>query len=160
MAERAAEYLRAHPDETMVVLAGSGHLAYGSGIPRRLTRRLDVKSAIVLSDWEGAVEPGLADYLLLPREQALPPAGKFGALLDEQDDGLRIEQCLPGSPCKLAGLRPGDQIIAVNGVAVTRLADLRVATWDKRPGDSVTLEIRRRRWFRAPEDLSYEITLR
>jgi uncharacterized iron-regulated protein len=160
MAQRAAEYLRNHPDDMMVVLAGSGHLAYGSGIPRRLTRRVEATSAIVLSDWDGTLEAGLADYLLLPQQEALPPAGKFGALLDEQEGRLRVDQCLVDSPCQLAGLRRGDQIIAVNGDAVADLADLRVATWDKRPGDRVTVEVRRRHWFRAPEEVSYEIVLR
>jgi uncharacterized iron-regulated protein len=97
MAERAADYLRAHPDYTLVVLAGEGHLAYGSGIPRRLTRRLDVESAIVLNGWDGTLEPGLADYLLLPQEQSLPPSGKFGALLDEDGGKLSVDQCLPTS---------------------------------------------------------------
>lgn len=159
MAERAADYLRAHPDYTLVVLAGSGHLAYGNGIPRRLTRRLDVESAIILNDWDGTLEPGLADYLLLPQEQSLPPSGKFGALLDEAGGKLSIDQCLPESPCKLAGLRPGDQIIAINGEGIADLADLRVATWDKRPGDSVTLKIRRQHWYRPTQELSYEILL-
>jgi uncharacterized iron-regulated protein len=159
MADRAARYLRDHPDYMMVVLAGAGHLAYGSGIPQRLTRRLNVKSAIVLNDWSGTLEPGLADYLLLPQEQSLPPSGKFGALLDEQDGKLSVDQCLPNSPCKLAGLRHGDQILAIDGAAIADLADLRVATWDKRPGDTVTLEIRRRHWLRSPQDLSYAIVL-
>jgi hypothetical protein len=160
MAERAADYLRAHPDYNLVVLAGAGHLAYGQGIPRRLTRRLDVESAIVLNDWDGTLEPGLADYLLLPQEQSLPPSGKFGALLDEEGGKLSIDQCLPKSPCKLAGLQPGDQIIAINGEGIADLADLRVATWDKRPGDSVTLKVRRQHWYRPTQELSYEITLR
>lgn len=159
MAERAADYLRAHPDYAMVVLAGEGHLAYGSGIPRRLTRRLDVKSAIVLNDWDGTLEPQLADFLLLPQEQSLPPAGKFGALLDEDGGKLRVDQCLPNSPCKQAGLRHGDQIIAINGEAIADLADLRVATWDKRPGESVTITVRRQHWFLSPREQSYEIML-
>jgi uncharacterized iron-regulated protein len=160
MAERAADYLHAHPDYTMVVLAGAGHLAYGSGIPRRLTRRLDVQSAIILNDWDGPLEPGLADYLLLPQEQSLPPSGKFGALLDESGGKLSIDQCLSESPCKQAGLRHGDQIIAINGDSIADLADLRVATWDKRPGDNVTITIRRQHWYRPTQVLSYEITLR
>jgi len=159
MAERAADCLRAHPDSILVVLAGAGHLAYGSGIPRRLTRRLDVESAIILNDWDGTLEPGLADYLLLPQEQSLPPSGKFGALLDEAGGKLSIDQCLPESPCKLAGLLPGDQIIAINGEGIADLADLRVATWDKRPGDSVTVKIRRQHWYRPTQELSYEILL-
>jgi uncharacterized iron-regulated protein len=159
MAERAADYLRAHPDYTMVVLAGAGHLAYGNGIPRRLTRRLDVKSAIILNDWDGSLEPGLADYLLLPKEQSLPPSGKFGALLNEEEGKLSIDQCLPQSPCQLAGLRPGDQIITINGESIADLADLRVVTWDKRPGDRVTLKVRRQHWYRPTQELIYEITL-
>jgi uncharacterized iron-regulated protein len=160
MAERAADFLRAHPDYTLVVLAGEGHLAYGSGIPRRLTRRLDVESAIVLNEWDGTLESGLADYLLLPQEQSLPPSGKFGALLDEDGGKLSVDQCLPDSPCKLAGLQHGDQIIAIDGEAITDLADLRVATWDKRPGESVTIKVRRQHWFLSPQELSYEIMLR
>jgi uncharacterized iron-regulated protein len=159
MAERAADYLRAHPDYTMVVLAGAGHLAYGNGIPRRLTRRLDVESAIILNDWDGTLEPELADYLLLPQEQSLPPSGKFGALLDEDGGKVSIEQCLAESPCKLVGLRHGDQIIAVNGEGIADLADLRVATWDMRPGDSVTIKVRRQHWYRPTQELSYQITL-
>jgi uncharacterized iron-regulated protein len=159
MAERAADYLRAHPDYTMVVLAGEGHLAYGSGIPRRLKRRLDVDSAIVLTEWDGELEPGLADYLLLPQEQSLPPSGKFGALLDEDGGKLRVNQCLPDSPCKLAGLEHGDQIIAVDGQAVEDLADLRVLTWNKRPGDHVTIKVRREHWLLGPQELSYRIEL-
>jgi uncharacterized iron-regulated protein len=159
MAQRAADYLRAHPDYTMVVLAGSGHLAYGSGIPRRLHRRLQADSAIVLTDWDGELTPGLADYLLLPQPQSLPPSGKLGALLDTDGGGIRIDQCLPGSPCKLAGLQRGDQIVAIDGNAVNDLADLRVATWDKRPGERVTVRVRREHWYEAPQELSYQIVL-
>jgi len=39
MAERAADYLQRNPKRRMVVLAGSGHLMYGQGIPKRLLRR-------------------------------------------------------------------------------------------------------------------------
>ena len=42
MAERAARYLQEHPEKTLVVLAGGGHLEYGQGIPKRLLRRVPV----------------------------------------------------------------------------------------------------------------------
>ena len=77
MAQRAADYLQAHPERHMVVLAGSGHLAYGSGIPQRLLRRLAVSSAIVLNGWQGSIEPGLADFLLFPEERT-PAEGTAG----------------------------------------------------------------------------------
>ena len=160
MAERAAAYLKAHPDDNMVVLAGSGHLAHGSGIPQRVVRRVPVSSAIVLLGWDEELGPGLADFLLLPQKRALPAAGKFGALLVEQDGKLNVEACLAGSPCESAGIRPGDQVVSVNGRPIEDMADLREVTWDKRPGDRVTLEIRRGRWFGQPRELSYELELR
>jgi uncharacterized iron-regulated protein len=159
MAERAAEYLAAHPDASMVLLAGIGHLAYGSGIPQRLQRRLEGDMAIILNDWHGELEPGLADYLLLPKRQSLPPPGRFGALLKEQEDRLLIEHCLEGSPCEEAGFRPGDRILTINGLPVNDMADLRLLTWQLSPGDGVTLELQRRRFFGGVKTLDYEMVL-
>jgi len=159
MAERAADYLEAHPDYTMVLLAGAGHLAYGSGIPQRLQRRLGGDMAIILNNWHGQLEAGLADYLLLPQPQSLPPAGKFGALLEEQEGRLLIEHCLADSPCQQAGLRPGDHIVSINNLPVNELADLRLIMWNLKPGDGITLDVQRRRWFRSAKTLSHEIVL-
>jgi uncharacterized iron-regulated protein len=159
MAEQAARYLREHPDTLLVVLAGSGHLAYGGGIPRRLERRIELDSAIVLNGWDGLPEPGLADFLLFPDQQSLPPAGKFGALLDEAEEGLTVNLCMADSPCKAAGIKPGDRILSIDGAAVSDMADLRLATWYRKPGDTVTLRIRREHWFSGSRELTCEIML-
>jgi uncharacterized iron-regulated protein len=73
MAARAAGYLKAHPGRRMVILAGNVHVAYGSGIPRRLHRRLAVDYAIVVQGVDRGVEPGIADYLLISDDIPLPP---------------------------------------------------------------------------------------
>jgi len=159
MAERAANYLTQHPDARMAVLAGSGHLAWGSGIPRRLERRLQASSAIVLNDWEGDLHPELADFVLLTEKRTLPPAGKFGALLDTSDDALVVTHCMSDSPCARAGLRKGDRFLSIDGEPVTSMTELRLATWDKLPGDTVTLRISRKRWFLPLQELSYNIEL-
>lgn len=159
MAEQAAEYLQNHPDTLMVVLAGSGHLAYGGGIPRRLARRIELDSAIVLNGWDGALEPGLADFLLFPEKQSLPPAGKFGALLDETPDGLIVSRCMADSPCKAAGIKPGDRILSIDGAVIHGMTDLRLTTWNLKPGDTVTLKILRHHWFSGERELSREIVL-
>ncbi|MGB5339773.1 MAG: ChaN family lipoprotein, partial [Gammaproteobacteria bacterium] len=159
MAERAAGYLEAHPDEHMVLLAGSGHLAYGSGIPQRLQRRLGDDMAVILNDWHGDLRPGLADYLLLPQQQSLPPAGKLGALLEEQEDRLLITDCLADSPCKQAGLKAGDRIQSINDLPVNELADLRLIMWNKKPGDGVTLALQRRNWLGSARTLSRDLVL-
>jgi len=160
MAQRAAEYLQAHPEQRMVVLAGSGHLAYGGGIPQRLLRRLPVNSAIVLNGWQGSIEAGLADFLLFPEPRALPPAGKLGAVLDDQDDGLRVAACQPDSPCAAAGLKSGDRLVSIDDRPITGMADLRLAMWDKSPGDRVRLEISRKRWVFPAKAMSLDVELK
>ncbi|MFB2833556.1 ChaN family lipoprotein [Floridanema evergladense] len=40
MAENIAEFVKANPNHTVIVLAGQGHLVYGYGIPSRVARRL------------------------------------------------------------------------------------------------------------------------
>jgi len=44
MAEKIAEFVKTNPDYQVVVLAGTGHLVYGHGIPSRVERRLGVGS--------------------------------------------------------------------------------------------------------------------
>jgi len=160
MAERAADYLEAHPETAMVILAGSGHLAYGSGIPRRLVRRIPVSTAVVLNDWEGELGPEIGDFLLLPQRRDLPAAGRIGAFLDEEQDRLEIRSCTSGSACETAGLKPGDRIASIDGQPVTGMADLKLLMWDKLPGEKITVEILRARWLSEPRLLVREIVLR
>jgi hypothetical protein len=159
MAERAADYLESHPEDTMVILAGSGHLAYGSGIPRRLVRRIPVSTAIVLNDWEGDLGPKIGDFLLLPERRDLPAAGRIGAFLDEDQGRLEILSCTSSSACETAGLKPGDRIVSINDQPVSNMAELKVIMWDKLPGDKITLELVRRRWLSGPRQLTLEVTL-
>lgn len=161
MAEQIADYLSAHPATHMVVLAGSGHLAFGSGIPNRVARRLPLDSSIILNNWEGPLEPGVADVLLLPQEKVIPKAGKIGAILDENKEKgiLKVESCVPESPCEQAGLKSGDQILSINGETINSMADLRIMMWDRQPGEEISLSIRRKPWFGSTKELSYQITL-
>jgi uncharacterized iron-regulated protein len=159
MAERAAEYLESHPEHAMVILAGSGHLAYGSGIPRRLVRRIPVRTAVVINDWEGELGPEIADFVLFPQRRDLPAAGRIGALLDEDPGGLEILTCTSGSACERAGLESGDRIVSIDDEPVTDMADLRLVMWDKRPGDRVTMEILRERRLFGSRQLTREVAL-
>jgi uncharacterized iron-regulated protein len=65
MAARAADYLKTHPERRLVVIAGNGHIAYGSGIPQRLKRRLEIDAAIVVQGDAFGLRPETADYVLL-----------------------------------------------------------------------------------------------
>jgi uncharacterized iron-regulated protein len=160
MAERAATYLRNHPRHRMVVLAGSGHLVYGSGIPKRLTKRLDMETAVVLNGTEAGVAPDIADYLLLPNSIELPPAGKLGIYMSDTPQGVTVNKFSEGSAVKEAGMKQGDQIISLDGEPVHTLVDVRIALLDKQPGDSVEVGIRRINWFSIERQLVLSVDLR
>jgi uncharacterized iron-regulated protein len=136
MAQSAASYLIANPDRRMVILAGSGHLMFGSGIPQRLERQTHAAFAIVLNSSD-EVEPLMADYLLPSAKQDLPPAGLLGVSLEEKDGEGRIKSLSPGGAAEKAGLKKGDAILEIDGQRVKSTADLRLLLWEKKPGDHI-----------------------
>jgi uncharacterized iron-regulated protein len=159
MAERAAAFLKEHPNHHLVVIAGNQHLAWGSAIPQRLQRRTEVTAAVILNSWDGRVGPGLADFLLLPEERPLPSAGKLGALLDDDKDQVTIATCFEDSACKEIGMKAGDRITAIDSNPINDTADLRLALWDKQRGDTINIDTVRKRLFLRDKILSYELTL-
>ncbi|MFQ5994279.1 MAG: ChaN family lipoprotein [Acidiferrobacterales bacterium] len=143
MAETAVRYLQVYPDQHMVILAGSGHIAYGSGIPRRLERRLAVATATVINVADDNNDPAIADFLLFPAEKRLPPAGILGIAITQDVAGVAIDGLLPDSGASKAGLRKGDVFVTVRGERVATLADIKLALLDKRPGDRVKVMVQR-----------------
>lgn len=161
MAERAAAYLQDHPGRRLVVLAGGGHVDYGSGIPQRVARRLAVTQTIVVNDsGHGPPEAAMGDFLLLSAPRELPPAGKMGVLLEDGERGVVVTGFAEGSAGEAAGLRQGDVIAALEGAPVARFADVKVALWDKRPGDVVQVQVERERWLRDAESREFRVELR
>lgn len=160
MAQRAADFLQENPDHRLVVLAGSGHLAFGSGIPQRLSRRIPVSSAIVLNDWPGPIEPALGDYLLMPDARPLPAPGVIGAMLEGDERGVKVLSCVPGSACESAGLQRGDRLLSLEGVEVADMSAVRALMWDRRPGETVTATVRRERVLLRPEERNLTLELR
>lgn len=158
MAESAAAYLNANQGTRMVILAGAGHMVFGNGIPQRLERRTKATYAIVLNSGV-EIEPRIADYLLLSKKQDLPPAGILGVTLEEKDGECRIRSLSPGGSAEKAGIKRGDALVQIDGQPVKTIADTRLALWDKKPGDHVRVEVRRKRRFGAITALSLEIEL-
>ena len=123
MAERAAAYLREHPEKTLVVLAGAGHLEYGQGIPNRVQRRIQVPAAVVLNGTRRDLDPRAADFLLFPRGVALPAAGLLGVLLDTdaKGEGVAVKGFSEDSGAKAAGMEEADRIVRVGETAIACL---------------------------------------
>jgi uncharacterized iron-regulated protein len=158
MAEQVASYLQRHPERAMVVLAGGGHLMYGSGIPNRVRRRVPVKTVTVLPG-AGDLSPGIADFVVYPSEAKLPKAGLMGVYLENNADGLKVSGVSTDSPAEKAGLEKDDRILSINDREIKSLADLKIEMYGKRPGDDVQVRVLRKRLLLDDKVIAVRITL-
>jgi serine protease Do len=78
-------------------------------------------------------------------------AGRFDLPVDS---GALVDQVVPGSPAREAGVRKGDIITALGDARIVGYGDLLGALRDHEPGDRVTLTI-----FRNTEEKKLEVTL-
>lgn len=143
MAEQAADYLRAHPEKTLVVFAGAGHISYGAGIPDRVQRRLSVPAVTLLPADIGAREPDSADIFVATEKEELPAPGLLGVFLRNDGNGLVISAFSDPSGAQEAGLRIGDRLLSVDGTPVPHLSALKLALIDRAPGTQVDVDYAR-----------------
>lgn len=158
MAETLSRFLRSSEGEgkTVLVIAGSGHVAFDFGIPKRFYRRtLLPYKTIVLKEWKKNMEEDLnfdkvsspvANFLWITKPA--PPDKKrprIGVLLRETEDPKRIwiERVIPGSPAEKAGLLAGDQLSAIDGKEVKKVKEIQDALAEKGWGKDVTVTILR-----------------
>jgi membrane-associated protease RseP (regulator of RpoE activity) len=156
MAETLSRFLQS-PDgrrKTVLVIVGSGHVAFDFGIPKRLYRRTPLLyKTIILKEWKKNVEEDfalhqasspLAHFLWITKPA--PPEKKrprIGVLLKETEEpkGIWIERVIPGSPAEKAGLLAGDQFLAIDGKEVTKVKEIQETLAEKGWGKDVTVTI-------------------
>ena len=157
MAETLSEFLKSSDGEgkTLVVIAGSGHIIFGFGIPERLYRRTSIPyQTIVLKAWKEKTDEDftftetsspLANFLWITRPN--PPEKKqprIGVILKQQKEdrkGLWIEKVIPHSPAEKAGLLSGDQLMAVEGIEIKEVKEIHHALAEKGWGKDITFTI-------------------
>jgi aminopeptidase N len=157
MAESIDTFLRSHPGYQMVVLAGDGHLAYGSGIPKRTVRRNGYDYAIVLNDSE--LKGGIADYVLLPGTIPGETSPQLMVLVREEMGRLVITGFPPDSPSERAGMRAGDVILSIDGTPVGALDDIKIDLVTKEHGDRVDVKVSRKSSFGMSKEMNFEVVL-
>ena len=155
MAANIVRYLQRHPDRSMVVLVGSGHVAYRFGIPSRVERRGIREQTVVLSGREKVLDPDEADFFMFPPQLPEPFSAKLGVLLSDKEQ-LKVKKVVDGSPAAEAGIEPGDVITALDGVEVKTLEDLRLELLFKEEGQKVRITVLRSRKGKGPERLDLE----
>jgi uncharacterized iron-regulated protein len=141
MARVAGDYLEANPAKQMVVLAGSGHVVYPDAIPGRFKRIIGGDVATLATGSRERFAGGNVDYLFAERDIALDPPGRLGMELARADSGVSIRQVRPDGPAENAGLRPGDRMRRINGERIYAIEDVRLALLDRKPGETVRVEV-------------------
>ncbi|MCS6977313.1 MAG: PDZ domain-containing protein [Gemmatales bacterium] len=70
----------------------------------------------------------------------------IGLQLEEsrgEGEGAAVARVVPDSPAANAGIRPGDVVLKINGENLTRASELSDVVASRRPGDVLTLTLRR-----------------
>jgi uncharacterized iron-regulated protein len=157
MAQSIDEYLRKNPDRQMVVIAGSGHLAFKSGIPRRVFRRNGLDYAVLIND--DSVEAGIADFVLFPPPAKMVSAPRLMALLSEEGGKVTIKGFPDRSVSEKAGLEKGDIVISMDNEPITRVDDIKIFLFYKKAGDIIDVRVLRKRFLFGDRELSFKVTL-
>ncbi|MFC5998049.1 S1C family serine protease [Quadrisphaera sp. GCM10027208] len=112
-------------------LQGAGNIGLGFAIPSTQAARTA----------QEIIDTGRATYPVIGVLLDSSYRGEGVKVVEETPDDRPV--ITPGGPADRAGIRPGDLIVAFEGRPVTDPDELIVAIRAQRPGDSVTLTVRR-----------------
>jgi len=156
MAESIDEFLKAHPSYQMVVLAGNGHLAYGSGIPKRTARRNGYDDAIILNDTDPKKD--IADYVLFPGTIPGETSPRLMVLLTEKRGKVEVAGFHPGSNSEKAGMRVGDIILSIDHTPIHEIDDVKIDLLSRKKGEKVNVRVLRKGFF-GSQKMNFEVVL-
>lgn len=156
MSHSIDEFLERKPDYKIAVLAGQGHLMYGSGIPKRTYRRNGFDYAIVLID--AKVEKDIADFVVFPKPVEGITAPKLMAFLIEVKEGFRIAGFPDNSVSEKAGLKVGDIILSIDGDEIRSIEDIRIHLLYKERGEIIEIKVLRKEEGKEKE-MKFEVEL-
>jgi uncharacterized iron-regulated protein len=157
MAESADRFLQNRADYRLIVLAGGGHLQYGSGIPKRVFQRNGLPYAIVLNDAD--IEKDIADFVVFPTPSSGAVAPKLMVSVEEQDKKVRITGFSKNSVAEKAGLKVQDALLSLDGEPVESIADVKIALFFKKPGDTIKVKAQRSDPTQGEQQLDFDVKL-
>jgi uncharacterized iron-regulated protein len=156
MAWNAAQALKKHggDDAIMVVLIGSGHVAYGLGAERQAKLWFDGKTASVIpvpiadEDDPSPIEKVQASYAdfvwgLPPATDPLYPAAGLSTPEQKSGERFKVINVAKGSPADGAGLKVGDEMVSIDGLPYQDKEAVNKLMSEKRWGDAVVYKVLR-----------------
>jgi uncharacterized iron-regulated protein len=156
MAWNAARALKEHGGEKaiMVVLIGSGHVAYGLGAERQAKLWFEGRTASVIpvpiADEDhpkplAGVQASYADFVWGLPPETDPAYPVAGLSTPEQKSGERFKviNVGKGSPADAAGLKAGDEMVSIDGLPYQDKEVVNRHMSEKRWGDAVVYKVMR-----------------
>jgi uncharacterized iron-regulated protein len=151
MAFHAAELIKDNPDPkaVVVVLVGSGHVAYNLGIARQAKAYTDKRVATVMPI---ATSPGkpeeirasVADIVWGVPTETYPLHPTLGvSFRSSGDQPTTVLMVTPGSPAEAMGLKAGDTVMTLDGQPIRKDVEIRALLDRKQWGDAITATIKR-----------------
>ena len=67
----------------------------------------------------------------------------MGILMEDSERGVRVAEVVPDSGAAAAGMRKDDLLTAIDGQVVNATGDVRVALFERMPGDTLVVTVRR-----------------
>ncbi|UCH81853.1 MAG: ChaN family lipoprotein [Nitrospiraceae bacterium] len=139
MSMSISEYLEREPDRQIIVIAGRGHLSFGSGIPNRTYARTGERYAIVLIDAE--VVEGIADYIVFPSPVKGAVAPRLMVFVNMEEMGFEITGFPDHSVSEKSGIKKGDILMTLDDNEIKSINDLKVYLQYKNKGDIIRLKV-------------------
>lgn len=153
MAYNAVQALEARPNAIMVMLVGSGHVAYGLGIQRQAELWFDGGVATMITvpvdddpdTRREAVQASYADYVwgVAAEADTLYPTLGFSTRASEEDGSVEVIIVPSASAAAQAGVAVGDKLVAIDGRNVPDREAMNRAVAAKRWGDRIVLGLER-----------------
>ena len=159
----AAEVLKDDPEALVVVLVGSGHVAYGLGIARQVASLVDGGIATLIpvpvtldGEPREGVSASYADFLWGVAEEPWPRFPSLGLSTRAGEAGAReVLFVTEESAAEDAGVEVGDLLLSIDGHDVDGARIVRQVMGSKHWGDTVEL-----RWRRGEEEMAATAYLR
>jgi aminopeptidase N len=156
MAESVDQFLRTHPHDQMVVLAGSGHLAYGSGIPKRTARRNGYDYTTILNNAD--LEKGIADFVLFPGVIPGVTSPMLMVFLKEEAGKVEIAGFPQESASEKAGMKVGDTLLAIDHTPIRTIDDVKIDLLARKKGEKVRVQVLRK-GFLGSREVNFDVVL-
>jgi uncharacterized iron-regulated protein len=172
MGFHAVKALKEHGDDNtvMVVLIGSGHVAYGLGIQRQAAQWFDGAMAAIIpiqvmdarERQIDTVRASYADYFwgLPPEQDALYPELGIATAEVPGETRRRVMSVSDNSPGKIGGFQVGDVLISLDDTALKDGETLNRLMAEKAWGDSAIFVVRRQPKNGAAQEVTVRVNLR